>query len=200
MVSNGASTMGSYVDRLNVVRERVRGEVIAGVRDAANCLMRAISKAKRIFKFWYDALDDVVLLLACFNKSSSRRIRGLWHKGGKFCFLQRTGVQWVEAMFHELDIVLEGLLAILLHRPEYINYEAALGVGRRLRACWHFCTTFSSLLRPCFPMFLHWCVPLAKKVHTTRGAQVDVVRGVMNVICMQRVYRIVQPSSPLTPQ
>ena len=48
-------------------------------------------------------------------------MRGLWGKGEKFCFSRRTGVRWVEAMFHELDIVLENLRAVLEQLPEYIN-------------------------------------------------------------------------------
>ena len=116
--------MGACVDRLNVVREGAWRELIAWVKDAPHCLMRTISTAKGSVRFWYDALDDVVALLACFYTTSSKRMRRLLHKGGKFCFSHRTGVRWVEAMFHELDIVLENLPAILLHLPEYIEIEA----------------------------------------------------------------------------
>ena len=46
VVSDGAGTMGAYVDRLNVVREGAQRELIAWVKDAAHCLMQAISTAK----------------------------------------------------------------------------------------------------------------------------------------------------------
>ena len=58
-------------------------------------------------------------------------MRGLWRKGGKFCFSRRTGVRWVEAMFHELDTVLENLPAVLVHLPEYIDHEADLGLREK---------------------------------------------------------------------
>ena len=126
-VSDGAGTMGAYVDRLNVVREGARRELIAWVKDAAHCLMQAISTAKGSVRFWYDALDDVVAFLACFYRTSSKRMRGSLRKGGKFFFSRRTGVRRVEAMFHELDIVLENLPVILLHLAEYIEIEVDSG-------------------------------------------------------------------------
>ena len=43
--------MGAYVDRLNVVRKGARRELIAWVKDAAHCLMRAISTAKVSVRF-----------------------------------------------------------------------------------------------------------------------------------------------------
>ena len=54
-------------------------------------------------------------------------MRRLWRKGGKFCFSRRTSVRWAEAMFHELDMVVENLPAVLLHLPENITDEAHLG-------------------------------------------------------------------------
>ena len=59
-------------------------------------------------------------------------MRGLLRKGGKFCFSRRTSVRWVEAMFQELDVVLENLPGVVSHRPEYINNEA--DVGQREKA------------------------------------------------------------------
>ena len=132
VVSDGAGTMGAYVGLLNDIREKGGKELIGWVKDAAHCLMRAISTAKGKVKLWYDALDDLVSFLACFYRTSPKRMRGLWRKGGKFCFSRSTGVRWVEAMFHELDIVLENLPAVVEHLPEYISHEADL--GRREKA------------------------------------------------------------------
>ena len=39
--------MGAYVDRPNAVREGAQREPIAWVKDAAHCLMLAISKGRR---------------------------------------------------------------------------------------------------------------------------------------------------------
>ena len=66
--------MGSYVDPLNALRERVQwvGGVIC-LGKGCHCLMRAISQAKGRVKFWYDALDDVVSLLAYFCRTSSKK-------------------------------------------------------------------------------------------------------------------------------
>ena len=86
-----------------------------------------MSTAKGKVNLWYDALDDLVSFLACFYRTISKRMRGLWRKGDKFYFSHRTGVRLVEAMFHELDIVLENFRAVLLHLPKYINNEADLG-------------------------------------------------------------------------
>ena len=170
VVSDGAGTMGAHVGLLNAIREQGRKELIRWVKDAAHCLMRAIGTAKGKVKVWYDALDDLVSFLACFYRTSSKRMRGLWRKGGKFCFSRRTGVQWVEAMFHELDIVLENLPVVLLHLPEYINNEADLGRREKARACsMHFRTPFSSSRRPFFAMFLLWFVPQARKFKRPRG-------------------------------
>ena len=131
VVSDGAGTMGAHVGLLNDIREKGRKELIGWV-NAAHCPMRAINTAKGKVKLWYDALDDLVSFLARFYRTSSKRMRGLWRKGGKFCFSRRTGVRWVEAMFRELDIVLQNLPAVLEHLPEYINHEADL--GRREKA------------------------------------------------------------------
>ena len=92
VVSDGAGTMGAYVGLLNAIREKGRRELIGWVKDAARCPMRAISTAKGKVKVWYDALDDLVFFLACFYRTRSKRMRGLWRKGGKFCFSCRTSV------------------------------------------------------------------------------------------------------------
>ena len=89
--------MGAYVERLNAVWETVRGELITWVKHAAHCLMQASSIAKGSVDFWYNALGDVVSFLACFHKTSSKRMRGLWCKSGKCFFWHRR----VEAIFHE---------------------------------------------------------------------------------------------------
>ena len=123
--------------------------------------MWAISTAKGSIRFWYDALDDVVALLAYFYRTSSKRIHGLLRKGGKFCFSRRTGVRWVEAMFYELDIVLENLLAVLLHLPEYIEVEA--DSRRRDKAEGSFATPLQGDGCIFFAMFLLWFVPRARK-------------------------------------
>ena len=84
-------------------------------------------------------------------------MRGLLRKGGKFCFSRRTGVRWVEAMFHKLDIVLENLPCVLLHLPENIEIEA--DSGRRDKAE----GLLEALLHPLFKLmaafFLRcfWC-------------------------------------------
>ena len=86
VVSDGAGTMGAYVGLLNDIREKGRKELIGWVKDAAHCLMRAIGTATGKVKLWYDALDDMVSFLACFYRTSTKRMRGLWRKGGK-CFV-----------------------------------------------------------------------------------------------------------------
>ena len=70
------------------VREKGRKELILWVKDAAHCLMRAISTAKGKVKVWHDALDDLVSFLACFYRTSSKRMRGLWRQGGEVLFLR----------------------------------------------------------------------------------------------------------------
>ena len=87
VVSDGAGTMGAYVGLMNNVREKGGRELIGWVKDAAHCLVRAISTAKGKVKLWYDALDDLVSFLACFYSTSSKRMRGLWRKGGEVLFL-----------------------------------------------------------------------------------------------------------------
>ena len=146
VVSDGAGTMGAYVGLLNNIREKGGKELIGWVKDAAHCLMRAISTAKGKVKLWYDALDDLVSFLACFYRTSSKRMRGLWRKGGKFCFSRRTGVRWVKAMFHELDIVLENLPAVVEHLPEYISHEADLGRREKAQGL------FDALSQPLFKL------------------------------------------------
>ena len=189
VVSDGAGTMGAYVGLLNAVREKGRKELIRWVKDAAHCLMRAIGTAKGKVKVWYDALDDWVSFLARFYRTSSKRIGGLWCKGGKFCFSRRIGVRWVEAMFHELDIALENLPAVLLHLPEYINNEADLGRREKAQGL------LDALLHPLFKfpaaffcnVFAVVCAT-SKKVQGTRGAQVAAVQGLMNVMCTQLLH------------
>ena len=147
---------------------------VAWIRNSTHCLMHAISKAHGSVKFWYDALDLVVSPLACFYRTSSKRICRLWRKGRKFCFSRCHGVRWVEAIFHELDIVLQNLPAVLLHLLEYITNETHL--GHRAKAE----DLLVALLHPPFrgmaARFLRcFCCGLciSKKVQTTRGAQVD---------------------------
>ena len=140
-------------------------------------------------RFWYDALDNVVALLACFYRTSSKRMCGFFRKGGKFCFSRRTGVRWVEAMFHELGIVLENLPAVLLHLPKYIEIEA--DCGRRDKAE----GLLEALLHPLFKLtaaffcdvFAVVCAT-SKKIQATKGAQVDAVRGLMNVMCTRLMH------------
>ena len=178
--------MDEYVGLLNGIREKGCKELIGWVKDAAHCLIRAISTAKGKVKVWYAALDDLVSFLACFYRTSSKRMRGLWRKGGKFCFSRRIGVRWVEAMFHELDIVLENLPAVLLHLPEYINHEADLGRRKKAQGL------FDALSRPFFKstaaffcdVFVVLCAT-SKKVQATKGARVAAVQGLMNVMCTQ---------------
>ena len=182
VVSDGAGTMGAYVGLLNAIKEKGRKELIRWVKDAAHCLMRAINTAKGKVKVWYDALDDLVLFLACFYRTSSKRMRGSWRKGGKFCVSRRTGVRWVEAMFHELDIVLDNLRAALLHLPEYINNEANLGRRDKARGL---------LDALSHPLFLRcFCCSLCHKQESSsdRGARVAAVQGLMNVMCTQLLH------------
>ena len=116
-------------------------------------------------------------------------MRGLWHKGGKFCFSRCTGVRWVEAMFHELDIVLENLPAVLEHLPEYINHEADLGRREKAQGL------FDALSHPLFKftaaffcdVFAVVCAT-SKKVQATKGARVAAVQGLMNVMCTQLLH------------
>ena len=87
MVSDGAGTMGAHVGLLNAIREKRRQELIGWVKDAAHCLMRAISTAKGKVKVWCDALDDMVSFLACFFRTSSKRIRAAVAQRGEVLFL-----------------------------------------------------------------------------------------------------------------
>ena len=191
VVSDGAGTMGAYVGLLNDIREKGGKELIGWVKDAAHCLMRAISTAKVKVKLWYDAMDDLVSFLACFHKTSSKRMRGLWHKEGKFCFSRRTGVRWVEAMFHELDIVLENLPAVVEHLPEYISHEADLGRREKAQGL------FDALSHPLFKLTVAFFCDVfsvvcatSKKVQATKGARVAAVQGLMNVMCTQPLHTL----------
>ena len=189
VVSDGSGTMGAYVGLRNAISEKGRKELIGWVKDAAHCLMRAISIAKGKVKVWYDALDDLVSFLARLYWTTSKRMRGLWCKGGKFCFSRRIGVRWVEAMFHELDIVLENLPVVLVHLPEYINHEADLGRREKAQGL------FDALLYPLFKftaaffcnVFAAVCAT-SKKVQATKGARVAAVQGLMNVMCTQLLH------------
>ena len=58
--------MGAYVDLLNGLREKDGKELSGWEKDAAHCLMRAISTAKGKVKLWYDALDDLVAFFDVF--------------------------------------------------------------------------------------------------------------------------------------
>ena len=116
-------------------------------------------------------------------------MRRLLRKGGKFCFSCHTGVRWVEAMFHELDIVLENLHAVLLHLPEYIEIEA--DSGRRDKAAGLLEALLHPLFKPTaaffFDVFAVVCAT-SKKIQATKDAQVDAVRGLMNVMCTQLMH------------
>ena len=172
---------GAYVDCLNVVRERPRKEVITLVKDAAYGLLRVISTVKGTGRVWYDALEDVASLLASFYRTSSKRMRWLLRKGGMSCFSCRTGVQWVEAVFHELDVVLENSPAVVLHLPEYIDNEADL--GRREKAEGLLETLSHPLFKLTAGFFCDVFVVVCatnKKVQATKGAQTAEVRGLMN--------------------
>ena len=206
VVSDGAGTMGAYVGLAKAIREKGREELIAWVKDAAHCLMRAISTAKGKVKLWYDALGDLVSFLACFYRTSSKRMRGLWRKGGKFCFSRRTGVRWVEAMFHELDIVLENLPAILEHLPEYINHEADLGWREKAQGL------FDALSHPLFkftaaggagghrgaaPGTRHGVCVCVRARACVRPSVCACVRA---CVCVRRVVRASAPTRPLSKQ
>ena len=82
MVSDGAGTMGAYVRLLNAIREKGRKELIAWVKDAAHCLMRAINTAKGKVKVWYDALDDLVAQLHYWICAMTRRQACTTPRGG----------------------------------------------------------------------------------------------------------------------
>ena len=86
--------MGAYVGFLNTIREKGHKELIHWVKDAAHCLMRAMSNAKGKVKVWCDDVDDMVSFLSCFQRTSSKRMCGLWRKGGKFCFSRRVCDGW----------------------------------------------------------------------------------------------------------
>ena len=157
------------------------------MKDAAHCLMRAISTANGKVKVWYDALEDLESFwLASIGPAPNEWLR---RKGGKSCFSRRTAVGWVEVMFNEFDIVLENLPAILLHIPEYINNEADL--RRRDKAQ----SLFDALSHPLFnftaaffcDVFVVVCAT-SKKARATRGAQVATVQDFMNVMCTQLLH------------
>ena len=189
VVSDGAGTMGAYVGLLNDIREKGGKELIGWVKDAAHCPMRAISTAKGKVKLWYHALDDLVSFLACFHETSSKRMQGLWRKGGKFCFSRRTGARWVEAIFHELDIVLENLPAVLEHLSDYISHEADLGRWEKAQGL------FDAVSHPLFKftaaffcdIFAVVCAT-SKKVQATKGARVAAIQGLMNVMCTHLLH------------
>ena len=93
VASDGAGTMGAYVGLLNGIREKGSKELIGLVKDAAHCQMRVIGTTKGKVKLSCDSLDDLVSFWACFYRTSSKQMRGLWRKGGKFCFTRGTGVR-----------------------------------------------------------------------------------------------------------
>ena len=92
-------------------------------------------------------------------------------------------------MFHEVDIVLQNLPAVLLHKPEYFNNEVDLGCREKAEGL------LAAHLHPCLKVTeASFCNIFAavcatnKKVLTTRGAQVDAVRGLINVLYTQLVH------------
>ena len=87
-------------------------------------------------------------------------------------------------MFHELDIVLENLPVILLHLAEYIEIE--VDSGQRDKAEGLLEALLHPLFKPTATFFLRcFCCGLCheQKIEATKGAQVDAVRGLMNVMC-----------------
>ena len=130
-----------------------------------------------------------MVLLACFYTSRSKRVRKLWRKGGNFCFSSRNGVRWVEAMCHELDIVLENILVVLLHNPEYIEIEA--DCGRRDKAD----GLLQALLHPLFKLNAAFFADIfavvgatSKEIQAANGAQMDAVRVLMVVMCTELMH------------
>ena len=116
-------------------------------------------------------------------------MRGLWHKGGKFCFSRRIGVRCVEAMFHALDFVLENFLAILMHLAEYIYNKADLGRREKAEGL------LDAFSHPPFKfMAAFFCALFAvvcatsKKNQGTRGARVAAFQGLMKVMCPQLLH------------
>ena len=98
-------------------------------------------------------------------------------------------MRWVEAMFHELDIVLENMPAVVEHLPEYISHEADL--GRREKAQGLFDALSHLLFKWTAAFFCDvFAVVCAtsKKVQATRGARVAAVQGLMNVMCTQLLH------------
>mmetsp|Transcript_99400 Transcript_99400/g.167556 ORF Transcript_99400/g.167556 Transcript_99400/m.167556 type:complete len:375 (+) Transcript_99400:1-1125(+) len=92
-------------------------------------------------------------------------------------------------MFHELDIVLENLPAVVEHLPEYISHEADLGRREKAQGL------FDALSHPLFKLtaaffcdvFAVVCAT-SKKVQATKGARVAAVQGLMNVMCTQLLH------------
>ena len=80
-----------------------------------------------------------------------------------------NGVQWVEAMFHELDIVLKNIPAVLLHLCEYITNETILGHGEKVEGC-SFAPPFQVHSDLFLQFFFAVVCATGKKVQTTKGA------------------------------
>ena len=92
-------------------------------------------------------------------------------------------------MFHELDIPLENLRAVLVYFPEYINHEADLGRTEKAQGL------FDALSHPLLKftaaflcdVFAVVCAT-SKKVQATKGSRVAAVQGLMNVMCTQLLH------------
>ena len=95
----------------------------------------------------------------------------------------------MEAIFHELDIVLENLPAVLLHLSEYINNEADLGRRGKakglLDALLHTLFKFTAAF---FCDFFAVVCATSKKVQGTGGARVAAFQGLMNMMCTQLLH------------
>ena len=134
-------------------------------------------------------MHDLVSFLACFYRTSSKRMRGLWLKGGKFRFSRCRGVRWVEAMFHGSDIIPENVPAVVLYLSKYITNEADLGCREKAEGL------LDALLHHLFKFTVAFFCDVfgvvcatSKKVRAIREARVATAEGLMNVMCTQLLH------------
>ena len=145
VVSDGADTMGAYVGLLNNIREKGGKELIGWVKDAAHCLMRGISTAKRKVKLWTMHWMIRCPSLPASTGPAPSACGGCGKREGSFVFpaalvcvgWKRCSTSWT--------LCWRTCLLLWSNRPSTLVMRLTQGGGRRPRACsMHFRTPSSS--------------------------------------------------------